>query len=99
MGPPTMDRCQEIQPHLSTTRQNEMRNPATRDDQDPTQTFHGFQTPQTQPKKLERKPTRRWLPFSVLKVREALTSTPGKSAPGPDHIMWRYIKLAFQHHS
>ena len=47
-------------------------------------------------KKLERKPPREWTPFSLLEVREALTATPGNSAPGPDHISWKYIKKAFQ---
>jgi len=35
---------------------------------------------------------RPWVSFSVLEMSEALTACFNVSAPGPDHITWRYLK-------
>ena len=37
--------------------------------------------------------TRSWFPFTILEIREALADTTNTSAPGPDHISWRLLKL------
>ena len=36
--------------------------------------------------------TRSWVPFSLLEMQEALKACSNVSAPGPDHITWRYLK-------
>ena len=36
--------------------------------------------------------TRSWVPFSMLEMQEALKACSNVSAPGPDHITWRYLK-------
>ena len=36
--------------------------------------------------------TRSWVPFSLLELHEALKACSNISAPGPDHITWRYLK-------
>jgi hypothetical protein len=33
-----------------------------------------------------------WVPFSSLELSEALTACAHNSSPGPDHIMWSYLK-------
>ena len=33
-----------------------------------------------------------WLPFSLLKLQEALAGCSSHSAPGPDHITWAHLK-------
>ncbi|PPR05285.1 hypothetical protein CVT24_007886 [Panaeolus cyanescens] len=37
-------------------------------------------------------PKQEWEPFSTMELREALDAWSGLSAPGPDHITWRYLK-------
>ena len=34
-----------------------------------------------------------WVPFSLLEIQEALKAYSNVSAPGPDHITWRYLKV------
>lgn len=41
---------------------------------------------------LEPLPPRDWLPFSTQELLEALSACSSCSAPGPDHIMWSYLK-------
>ena len=33
-----------------------------------------------------------WVSFSMLEISEALKTSSNVSAPGPDHITWRYLK-------
>jgi Endonuclease/Exonuclease/phosphatase family./Reverse transcriptase (RNA-dependent DNA polymerase). len=40
-----------------------------------------------------RQATRSWVPFSMLEMQEALKACSNVSAPGPDHITWRYLKF------
>jgi hypothetical protein len=37
-------------------------------------------------------PLREWVPFSSLELSEALAACACNSSPGPDHIMWSYLK-------
>ncbi|KAJ2936696.1 hypothetical protein H1R20_g404, partial [Candolleomyces eurysporus] len=37
-------------------------------------------------------PERPWPKFSQLELRQALEACSARSAPGPDHIMWRHLK-------
>jgi hypothetical protein len=37
-------------------------------------------------------PVRAWVPFSLLEFREALSACAKRSAPGPDHVTWLYLK-------
>jgi Endonuclease-reverse transcriptase len=37
-------------------------------------------------------PVRAWVPFSLLEFREALSVCAKRSAPGPDHVTWLYLK-------
>jgi hypothetical protein len=37
-------------------------------------------------------PLREWVPFSSLELSEALVACAHNSSPGPDHIMWSYLK-------
>jgi len=37
--------------------------------------------------------THSWVPFSLLEMQEALKACSNVSAPGPDHITWRYLKV------
>jgi hypothetical protein len=37
-------------------------------------------------------PLREWVPFSMLELSEALNACARNSSPGPDHIMWSYLK-------
>jgi Reverse transcriptase (RNA-dependent DNA polymerase) len=41
-------------------------------------------------------PVRAWVPFSLLEFKEALSACAKHSAPGPDHIMWSYLKCWYQ---
>ena len=43
--------------------------------------------------------TRSWVPFSMLEMQEALKACSNVSAPGPDHITWRHLKLILANHS
>ena len=40
-----------------------------------------------------------WVPFSILEMQEALKACSNVSAPGPDHITWRHLKLILANHS
>jgi Reverse transcriptase (RNA-dependent DNA polymerase) len=37
-------------------------------------------------------PVRAWVPFSLLEFKEALSACAKRSAPGPDHVTWSYLK-------
>jgi hypothetical protein len=37
-------------------------------------------------------PIRAWVLFSLLEFREALSACAKCSAPGPDHVMWSFLK-------
>ena len=37
--------------------------------------------------------TRSWVPFSLLEMQDVLKACSNVSAPGPDHITWRHLKL------
>ncbi|RXW11212.1 hypothetical protein EST38_g14643 [Candolleomyces aberdarensis] len=41
---------------------------------------------------LPTEPERAWPEFSLLELRQALEVCSSRSAPGPDHIMWRHLK-------
>jgi hypothetical protein len=38
-------------------------------------------------------PPQRWVPFSSLKLSEALAACTKNSAPGPDHVSWAHLKF------
>jgi len=60
------------------------------------ETFNSAHKRDTYPTRLMRaihpKPKWAWAPFSACELREALTGCSGRSAPGPDHIIWTHIK-------
>ena len=43
--------------------------------------------------KVERKPSQRWSPFSRTEFKSAISKCNNSSAPGPDKLTWRHLKL------